>query len=148
MKRAAPPGPTPPPDKKAHTSSTALKSAGAADAKGAGSSNKMLNSVEEVLAALPRTPLVGAAAPPREAASLESLTARPMLTAPLGKPSPKVGPVPLKSRPSFSAEPPSLDLGSMGVMQSPALLPNNGMMPMALEQFKLESPQLGRCAPR
>ena len=111
----------------------------AATARGA-SAPTMLRTIEDVMAALPRTPTVGAAA-----ASLDPLPLSETLPLPLPLPSAVAaekpaatnhslspaypnkflaGPSSQRCRASFSSEPPSLDLGASSVFfESPALMP-------------------------
>ena len=109
----------------------------AATASGA-SAPTMLRTIEDVMAALPRTPTVGAAAAPLDPLPLSETLPLPLPSAVAAeKPaaanhslSPAypnkflAGPSSQRCRASFSSEPPSLDLGASSIFfESPALMP-------------------------
>ena len=98
---------------------------------GAGAApSKMLHTIEDVLAALPTTPGLIGMAWDLEPPPLDSPLPQPApihVPDPDNPPSPaypgSMGPPSARCRPGFSAEPPTLDLSSSIVFESPALMP-------------------------
>ena len=88
----------------------------------------MLRTVEDVLAALPRTPNVSSAAAPADLPPPLPLPAVNEAKPPNQPPSPAypskvIASTAQRCRASFSSEPPSLDLAASTVFESPALMP-------------------------
>ena len=118
----------------AEASASTRQPANGAAAAAASAASKMLHTVEDVLAALPGTPSCnGKASNGEMPATLESLLPQPAGGAQAQAAVTKQPPSPMypgdmlapsaRCRPAFSAEPPSLDLATATVFESPALMP-------------------------